>query len=503
MQEDPIDFDLRIDDRNKLLFLLKNVSHSVYSAKKFDCDHFSEYECHHSHTATNFDYSTKKCTFCQFSDLVRTQNPTVKLGNDFLKTFTLNQAQLSSNSRYYFFNVRYTKNARLAEKSLEWSEFQPFKTPHALLAFAECSSQTDLYKAVKNYSLEKEKFKKYAVATRLFIDFHGKHENSEEFQTSLKLNKKFGTQSSFANLRSTFSVDETDPNVSENSTNQFQTSIDLANVEPVSLPEPIEDAKLNNSDFGEINFDLGLNNSENLLLKRQQSMNVLKMAVSVEDQDYFDEAELNSKLKQLESEIVYLDFLFAKEGVDKIAAIVESEKAKIDTCVKSCVSVIVKDLAEKIVSLDTENDRQINSYSDVLKSPVETRGRSAKTTQSTVSSSQMLSIKVINKKLIVARMHKQKADLYLLLNAVNSAVYHYYQAYSLGKKEEDSVWLTSALDGLCSASYLYVSENNRAKQNAFTSSNECKFEFKRSLFELKLCIFGITYRTNPPCENEL
>jgi hypothetical protein len=479
MQEDSIDFDLRIDDRNKLLFLLKNVTQSAYSSKNFDCDHFSELECHHTHTETSVEFSSsaKQCTYCQFYDLVRNQNSTLKLGSDFLKTFTINQTQTAPNSRFYFFNARYTKNANLVEKNLEWTEFQPFRTPYALLAFAECSSQAELYTAVKNYELEKQKFKKFTRVSKLFIDFHGKHENSEEFQTSLKLTKKFSTQSSFGNLRSAFSVDESDSSLPTSSTNRFDESIDLTSVdEQVNLPEPIEETKANNSDFGEVNFELGLNTSESSLLKRQQSMHVLKIPVSTDNPTVvFDETELNSKLKQLENEIVYLDFLFAKEGVDKIAAIVESERSKIEASLKSCASIIVKDLSEKIDLLDTENDRQINAFSEVLKSPVETRTRSSKTTQSTVSTTQMLSIKVINKKLIVARMHKQKADLYLLLNAVNSAVYHYNRAYTLGKKEEDLVWFTSALDGLCSASYLHILESSRGKQNAFTSSNECKF----------------------------
>jgi hypothetical protein len=188
----------------------------------------------------------------------------------------------------------------------------------------------------------------------------------------------------------------------------------------------------------------------------------------------YDEADLSLKLKQLAGEVVYLDFLFGREGVDKIAAIVESERCKVDASLKECLTVIVKHLTVCITNLDTDNDRQVNAFSDVLKCPADASSKKT-AAQSTVTSSQMLSIKVINKKMIVGRMHKQKADLYMLLNAVNTAVYYYHLAYSLAKKEEDSVWWTSALEGLCAASYLHLLENGRAKANALTSSGEGEF----------------------------
>ena len=61
-----------------------------------------------------------------------------------------------------------------------------------------------------------------------------------------------------------------------------------------------------------------------------------------------EESELTARLKHLEKEIVYLDFLFVEKGVDKIAVIVETEKTKVDQALKEMANSIFKKLYTQI-----------------------------------------------------------------------------------------------------------------------------------------------------------
>lgn len=59
-------------------------------------------------------------------------------------------------------------------------------------------------------------------------------------------------------------------------------------------------------------------------------------------------------------------------------------------------------------------------------------------------------------------MNKFKADIYLLLNLVDSALINYSNSYSQAKKEPDnSVWTISALEGLCAASFIYLTDTRQ------------------------------------------
>jgi hypothetical protein len=241
-QEDSIDFDLRIDDRNRILFALRNLTvHNQQQNPHFDCDQFNENECHHNHSLYSDLYSTSpllKCTYCRFYDLIKDRNSTLKISSDTLKMFTLSQQSQPTSSRFYHFNVRFRK--QLFKANNEWLEFLPFKRPYALIAFAECATQADLYKALVAYEREKERCRGQFLVSRLFIDFHAKHESSDEFISTLNLssNKRLQThrQSSVANLRATFSIDELsslasiaaeEPTAVGNDSGQFQESIDL------------------------------------------------------------------------------------------------------------------------------------------------------------------------------------------------------------------------------------------------------------------------------------
>lgn len=105
--------------------------------------------------------------------------------------------------------------------------------------------------------------------------------------------------------------------------------------------------------------------------------------------------------------------------------------------------------------MNTSEDKQLNYYSELLRIPNER----ALSEASLLTNSSVLSIKMINKKQVVARMNKFKADLYLLLNLVDSALLNYSNAYSQAKKEpENTIWAISALEGLCVASFIYLTD---------------------------------------------
>lgn len=191
-------------------------------------------------------------------------------------------------------------------------------------------------------------------------------------------------------------------------------------------------------------------------------------AIDPSNGDSLDEAQINAKVKSLGKEVVLLDFLFARDGIDKIQAIVESEKTRLDDCIRECLTQVVKNMADQLRSLDVESDTQVNHYSEILKTPLEIASKLA--TKSVNTTSSLISIKVVSKKIVVARMFKRKADLYMLLNSTSLAVYNYTQAYSLAKKEEDLFWQIGALQGLCASSCLYYIEKNKARNSMIYSS---------------------------------
>ena len=81
--------------------------------------------------------------------------------------------------------MRFKKSRYPIGNILDWCEFQPWRSPYGLVAYACCSSQADILKAVRNFESEKEKLKKSLIASKLFIDLHIKHEMSEEYRNSL------------------------------------------------------------------------------------------------------------------------------------------------------------------------------------------------------------------------------------------------------------------------------------------------------------------------------
>jgi hypothetical protein len=524
-----IDFDLKIDDYNKCLFLVKNVlldesRAAAQNRSLSNCDLFNESECHHDPNSCERHIidaanDAEKCTFCQFYDLINDRDSSIKLNSDNLKflgiTSTISNTNL--NQKYSNLNIRFRKNTGPTDFAAEWYQFQPYRRPYALICFASCTTQLDLYNAVRKYEQEKEKYKNCVLLTRLFIDLHLKHEMNDEFKACLNLNNSQNSNSNSCsfNLESSPYLNSENPSFS--SSENFDKFRNTVSIEINEIPPPNEssDDSSKNIELDEVEVDSGFrqgmmlnkdfgglsvpkfnhsfisgdfNNSRDIHnLLTANSLSRLHSFMSHDSSSVVDEAELAQKMASIEKEIVYLDFLFSKDGADKIVAIVESEKAKIYTCLKECLLNVARQLSERINTLDLESDRQINFYSEYLKTPLD----KTSTTSQTVSNSSLLSIKVISKKIVVARMHKHKADLFLILNCIQSALYHYYQAFNLSKKEEDTIWSVSALDGLCAASYVHQLESYRvsmlSNRNSFAGSTleGNFFKFKNGPVELR------------------
>lgn len=118
--------------------------------------------------------------------------------------------------------------------------------------------------------------------------------------------------------------------------------------------------------------------------------------------------------------------------------------------------------------MSTSEDKQLNYYSELLRTPSER----ATSESSMLTNTSMLSIKVINKKMVISRMNKFKADIYLLLNLVDSALINYSNSYSQAKKEPDnSVWTISALEGLCAASFIYLTDTRQLSNGGGVGSS--------------------------------
>jgi hypothetical protein len=450
-----IEFDLKINDSNRILVLVRNLlERDEFVRKEFDCDLFNQFECHHNANvnrhlktaataATNTTFSSTtlnelaaegtKCTYCKFFQLLNDRAAQIQINSELYR-----QLVSKSDTQRHFVNARY-KKCNYPVEQLEWSEFQPWRSAYGLVAFASCSNQAQLFDVVARFEKEKLKYKKTLVSAKLFVDFHKKHEMSEEYQKSLELAAKSDGDS----IASVFELEEDD---GSSSLSVFQ--------DPLLAPDELE-AK-----------------------PELTGQNV--------DSNMVNEQELQTKLKAHEKDIVYLDFLFAKEGIDKIAVIVETEKAKVETAMRDMINNIFKKIAYQIRLLNANEDKQINYFSEYLKTPIEKQTNDASvsmpngmsgsaslrtTTNSSVQTqSSLLSIKLINKKLVIGRMSKFKADLYLLLNIADSALINYSQAYNSGKKELDTVWCMSALEGICVASFVYLAEPAMLSATAINGS---------------------------------
>lgn len=295
--------------------------------------------------------------------------------------------------------MRFKKSRYPVGSILEWSEFQPWRSPYGLVAYACCSSQADMLQAVRNFEAEKEKLKKSLIASKLFIDMHIKHEMSEEYRSSLT-SKAANSRKILRNLNNNqlFSIKFSSTiildveNLSANSLSMRTSGIDTASFDTASVYstetltsittsiDPLTgglvslelDNKLdsltsdNNSDLDPLSATTSTTTATSLpperggprkiLLSHNSANDVPSASLSLPNPNESwsanmskaDETELNTKLKHLDKDVVYLDFLFAQTGVDKIAVIVENEKTKVEQALKEMANSIFKKLLSQI-----------------------------------------------------------------------------------------------------------------------------------------------------------
>ncbi|RMZ98995.1 hypothetical protein BpHYR1_031021 [Brachionus plicatilis] len=271
-----IDFDYKINDPNKILFLVKNVFEGDPCPDQFlSCDCFDESECHHlsTHSNDSFDFNQNrmsiKCSFCQFYDYLNKNFTTLKTNMENTK---------SNSAKKHYINLRFKKRTYSPE-ILEWCNVFTWKSPFALTAFASCKTDDDIYRAIKNFQQEKEKFKKTLICSKLFIDVHKKHEMSEEFQKTIRKN---GSKVE-ANVPS-------HPNIELDSISTIDSSL-LAQTSFENIPSSLSD----NVSIVHPNVSLGLI-SDNLLNQNQKSPEPKQVQVS--------EAELKKLVQSMEKDIL-------------------------------------------------------------------------------------------------------------------------------------------------------------------------------------------------------
>lgn len=466
-QNQIIDFDIDIDDQNKLTFLVKNIfEDKSFKNRIYDCDCFNVKECHHgpSHTFEKaFEKkSCDKCSYCCFVDYL----------NENSNSFRINE-------KHKLF-VKYTKGSNFKQELIEWSPFQPKRTPYGLIGFASCKTKSDLLQCLKIYENMKQEYKNFSISFKLFIDISFDNELINE----LNINEKIMSKSNLNRLEYKRQVS----NYSLNATS-FATTFDFQDEnQSSSIPinEQIDSAidlesltsssNFTNTDFKPfddkvINPNTSVDNSineANQLNKIDSNSSFKKDAL-----DTNDEMELNQKLRSFDTEIVYFDFSLSANGVQDNMAM--ENKVKIEVCLQDSVNVIFKKLFNLTKTISSNEDSQINFYSEYLKLPFE-KETSQNNTSSSNSNLTFLTMKMINKKKTSVRMNKYKGDIALCLNLIDSAVYHYSQAYSLSKKEKDRdfdyLWSFSALEGLCIASYFYFIENNKSEAMIQSVTND-------------------------------
>lgn len=426
-----IDFDLKINDPNKILFLVKNVLENESSPDTFlSCDCFDESECHHlsTHSSDCYDINqnrmSQKCSFCQFYDF---------LNKNFTSIKTNIENSKSNSTKKHMTNLRFKKRY-YSNQIFEWYNMFTWKSPFALMAFASCKTDTDIYKSIKNYQQEKEKLKKTLICSKLFIDVHQKHEMSEEFQRTIRKHSTKMDQIILAH--SSFDLDS---NVTLDSSLSTQTSFDNAHTsltDNISLVHP--------------NLSISLQSDSS-------STDFQKAADPIQPQ--VSEAELKKLLKSVEKEIVYLDFIFAHEIDDTLNALIETDKVSISNAISQCTCTILSDFSERIKEMSQSAEKRLNFFWDFVKTPIEKKNDKSEGNRG-------LSISMLSENDVFGRLKKIKGDYYFMMNHLEQATNYFSQAC---EKNSDICWYSSAFESFYSSFYLY--DKNKMKTNVEQDSN--------------------------------
>ena len=443
-----IEYNLQLEDYSKVLVLVKNLSDlpATASFKQYECDIFNENECHHA--LTNHDPMLIKCHFCKFVELLKHKHSNVKIIQN--NADTLNQDK--------YLSIRYKTDYAL--NMLEWCEFQPWRSPYALYGFASCQDNQQVFEAIKNFEKLKEFYKKTLISFKLFIDMNNEVNSVDMMEPVADLN---GLNLS-EEIKETNEIIEAHLSSYDLNRNNSIFQFDFDTKENVM-------SNLNNLKRSESGFS-----TEEAEAPVAERPTLVKSASSAK---MFDEAEFQSKVKAYHNDIVYLNFAVEQDGGHNPVY----KRNKIELACQEAVNIIYKKLLHLANLMNPSDEKQLSYYSDFLKSPIENvdnKEQNVKTAGSTLSTTSFLSIKFINRKTVIARMHKYKADLYMILNIVELAFVHYAQAFNATKKENDLYWSLSALEGLSVVSYLFLRETSRL-QTAESLKNQALQEFKNSI----------------------
>ena len=411
-----LDFDLQIVDYAKLVVLVGDL---LEPRKSCECDIYDDEECHHlnDHNQKSKELKTKhKCNFCKFLEFVKDNFSTVKVADE----------EFNSEK---FLSLRF-KTLSYPVDILDWFEFQPWRSPYCFIGYSTCFNKSDILTAIKNFNSINEKFRKTLICSKLVIELR------------FDLDEKKSTQENFINANSNI----------ENNQMERQFSIKSFDNKSLNLEESSSSSTIGNkmtSDIEEnasvFNFGQSETSSHRILRDSDMSLNITDIQIN--------EEELNEKLKAIGSDLVYVE-----KFSDRIVN--QSDITKIQLLLENSMGFIHKKLSNLTRIINPIDEKQINNYSEFLKTPLERASYNGiRTSESTLSNSSFLSIKVVNKKTVSARMHKYKGDLLLGLNNFESALFHYVQASNQSKKEQDNLWYHSAMEGICIASYFLLRDS--------------------------------------------
>ena len=463
-----IDFDLNLNDYRKSLVLVKYLNDLTDDFNN-DYTNASEYDGSLGTHSTN-----DNCRFCMFYNLIQNNYSKIEINNPFINsivkpTTSSGSIQQQNNKSYVY--VRY-KTANYPKQLLDLCEYQPWRSAFALICYAVCSTQADLLNTVKRFNNFRQIYKKTLVESKLFIVLS--KSGSEFFRSIPTILQKNASPSSSTSITVKSPspivpkkklVEEDSISINDNSdildfNNNNNNNNNLASEVAASTEEEYNRDNLEQQQTFEIVNDSDIFNKTDLTfevsgLEEDPNDEAKKEQETIEDTNELD-IELQSELKSLEKSIIYLE-----------DDTVENDSAKIKTVINEIVHQIYIKIYKQVDLVNSNDDKQINYYAEFLKLPNE-RSKLDDNENATPS---LLQLKLINKKKTSGRMNKYRADLFLLLNSIDNSFIYYFKAYSTLKKEQDYLWSSSALFGLCLTSCYFLNDKNSSQHGMKKSSS--------------------------------
>ncbi len=155
-----IDYSLQLEEFSKVQVLVKDVLSQPEN--KYQCDVFNETECHSCINKDHGNFSnnlkTNEFSFCQFVDLLREKYSQVNI---------IQSRSYGSVVEKPCLLVRYKVGDSASQ--LDWCDFQPWRSPYVLFAYASCKSKEDLLRAMESFDETKYQYKKTLIESKLFI----------------------------------------------------------------------------------------------------------------------------------------------------------------------------------------------------------------------------------------------------------------------------------------------------------------------------------------------